>query len=154
MAQKYFEDIIEGYKVTTKSREITQEMIDDFARVTGDVNPIHVSEEHVSDSLFGRTIAKGKRIAHGELTSAVAMGLLNDYDLLEGMGLYSITKKYLRPVWPGDSIYIVFTVVGKEAMERVNAFGILVCEMEVFNQEDKEIVQMQVRILAERRNPS
>ena len=31
MAQKYFEDIEEGYTLATGSREITQEMINDFA---------------------------------------------------------------------------------------------------------------------------
>jgi acyl dehydratase len=153
MAQKYFEDIQEGYSVTTKSRKITQQMINAFARVTGDFNPIHIDKGRVSNSLFGRTIAKGKRIAHGELTSAIAIGLLNDHDLLEGMGLKSVEKTYTNPVWAGDSVYTVFRVAKKEMLEKMKRFGLLICDMKVFNQDDEMVVYMQIKIFAELRSP-
>lgn len=152
MARKYFEDLEKGYTVRTCLREITQEMINAFAEITGDKNPIHIKEHRVSESEFGRKVARGKRIAHGELTSAVAIGLLNDYDMLEGMGLLETNKMYKRPVWPGDSIYCVCEVLECHPFPRMNEFGVVVCGIKVFNQNDKEVIDMEVHILAERRN--
>jgi 3-hydroxybutyryl-CoA dehydratase len=41
------------------SREVTTELIADFARVTGDHDPIHVDPEYAATTEFGRVIAHG-----------------------------------------------------------------------------------------------
>lgn len=65
---------------TSEWLEITQEMIDDFARVTGDNNWIHVDVERAA-----RELPEGKTIAHGLLT----LSLITDL----GASLYRIKRR-------------------------------------------------------------
>mgnify|MGYP000221098455 FL=1 len=54
----YLEDLKVGMKSTTTS-VITGEMIDTFADITGDHNPIHVDAEFAATTQFGQRIAHG-----------------------------------------------------------------------------------------------
>jgi len=58
--------------------EVTQEKIDDFARVTGDDQWIHVDPERAKDTPFGGTIA------HGYYTLCLAPRFSYDMFSLEG----------------------------------------------------------------------
>ncbi|MBA7557524.1 (R)-specific enoyl-CoA hydratase [subsurface metagenome] len=53
-----------GYK-TTHMKTITENDIKLFAEVSGDFNPVHVSEEYAKKTFFGG------RIAHGALAQAL-----------------------------------------------------------------------------------
>jgi len=48
------------------SKKITDQLIRQFADVSGDYNPIHLEEDFAKDTRFG------KRIAHGMLTENVS----------------------------------------------------------------------------------
>jgi 3-hydroxybutyryl-CoA dehydratase len=49
----------------SKERMVTDELIRQFAEISGDFNPIHLDEEFAKKTRFGR------RIAHGMLSGAV-----------------------------------------------------------------------------------
>ncbi len=53
------------------SRHVTQRMIDDYAKASGDFNPIHVDPDFARNGPFGRTIA------HGLMTLAFVAQMLN-----------------------------------------------------------------------------
>lgn len=55
---------------TTEWIEVTQQLIDDFAKVSGDHNWIHVGVERARKELSG-----GKTIAHGMLTLSLMTGM-------------------------------------------------------------------------------
>lgn len=57
------EDIQVGMEASF-SREITESLVNSFAEITGDYNPVHVDEEYANNTRF-----KG-RIAHGLLTAS------------------------------------------------------------------------------------
>jgi 3-hydroxybutyryl-CoA dehydratase len=80
------------------TRVITGEDILRFAEITGDRNPVHISEEFAARTRFG------ERIAHGILTAGLISAVIGMK--LPGPGcLYvSQTLAFLAPVKIGDEI--------------------------------------------------
>ena len=85
-------------------KEVTQEMIDRFADLTGDHNWIHVDTERAATGPFGKTIA------HGYLTLSLVPPLLGE--LLEVQGItmpinYGIDRlRFPSPVPVGSRIRV------------------------------------------------
>ena len=80
------------------TRTITGDDIDAFARLTGDGNPLHVDEAFAARSRFGR------RVAHGLLSAGLISAVLGTK--LPGPGAIYLqqTFRFVRPVYPGDTI--------------------------------------------------
>ncbi len=80
------------------TKVITEEDILRFAEITGDRNPVHLSEEFAAQTRFG------ERIAHGILTAGLISAVIGMK--LPGPGcLYvSQTLSFLAPVKIGDEI--------------------------------------------------
>ena len=88
----------------TKSREVTDELIRQFAEVSGDYNPIHLDEE------FAKTTRFGKRIAHGMLGGAFISAVLG-YEISVRKIIYlSQTLKFVAPVFIGDTVTAKATI--------------------------------------------
>ena len=86
-------------------RIITDELIRNFAELSGDFNPIHLDEEFARNTMFGR------RIAHGMLSGALISAVLG-YEFKERKIVYlSQTMKFTAPVFIGDTITVAATVV-------------------------------------------
>lgn len=97
-------DLKIGDKFTT-SREITDELIQKFAELSGDYNPIHLEEEFAKNTRFGR------RIAHGMLSGAFISAVLG-YEFKERKIVYlSQTMRFTAPTFIGDTITTTATVV-------------------------------------------
>jgi len=67
----YLEDLELGMKAETRAT-ITEEMIDTFADITGDHNPIHVDEAAAKAAGFDG------RIAHGALSASFISAVLGN----------------------------------------------------------------------------
>jgi len=82
----------------TVSKTITHADIEAFAALTGDRNPLHLDDAFARRSRFGRPIAHGTLVA-GVISAALGM-------VLPGPGaIYlSQTLKFLKPVYPGDTV--------------------------------------------------
>jgi 3-hydroxybutyryl-CoA dehydratase len=80
------------------SHTVTETVIDDFARATGDFNPIHLDQAYAEKTHF-----KG-RIAHGVLSIGYISSVLGN--LLPGPGGIYLSQevKFLAPVRIGDII--------------------------------------------------
>jgi len=80
------------------SNTVTETVINDFAKATGDFNPIHLDQTYAEKTYF-----KG-RIAHGVLSVGYISSVLGN--LLPGPGgiLLSQEVKFLAPVRIGDII--------------------------------------------------
>lgn len=80
------------------SKTVTETDVNDFARVTGDFNPLHIDQAYAEKTIF-----KG-RIAHG----ALAIGLLSNVfgNMLPGPGTIHLSHeaRFLAPVRIGDTI--------------------------------------------------
>ncbi len=82
----------------TFSKTITHADIEAFAALTGDRNPLHLDDAFARQSRFGRPIAHGVLVA-GVISAALGM-------VLPGPGAIYLrqTLKFLRPVYPGDTV--------------------------------------------------
>ena len=80
------------------SQTITETVINDFAKATGDFNPIHLDQIYAEKTRF-----KG-RIAHGALSMGYISSVLAN--LLPGPGSIYLSQevKFLAPVRIGDII--------------------------------------------------
>src|SRR6185503_4825466 len=86
------------------TREISDELIREFAALSGDHNPIHLDEEFAKQTRFGR------RIAHGMLSGAFISAVLG-YEFKERKIVYlSQTMKFTAPAYLGDTITTTATV--------------------------------------------
>ena len=82
----------------SRTQTITDEMIQSFANLTGDTNPVHLDDTYAAGTRFGR------RIAHGMIAAGlISATLAND---LPGPGTVYVsqTLEFKRPVYPGDTI--------------------------------------------------
>ena len=93
-----------GDEMTVLSRVVTQEQISAYAEASGDHNPIHVDED------FARAVGLPGTIAHGLLD----MGIIAEAVAAWAGGaehLASLTVRFSKPLFPGDSITCTGTVV-------------------------------------------
>lgn len=83
--------------------QITEKMVQQFAELSGDFNPIHMDEEYAKNTRFGR------RIAHGMISGAIISRTLA-MELGPG-GIYmSQTLKFMSPIFIGDTVRVLLRV--------------------------------------------
>ena len=129
----YFEEFEVGQKVVSLSRTITESDIVAFAGLSGDYNQIH------TDAEFSRKTPFGQRVANGLLCLSIASGLAMRTGILEGTALAfrEIGEwKFTRPIFIGDTIYVVMNVTETKAVPRLGG-GMVTINIEVRNQRDE-----------------
>ncbi|MDP6402099.1 MAG: MaoC family dehydratase [SAR202 cluster bacterium] len=122
-------DITVGQKA---SREITvtEEMVQTFARLTGDYNPLHFDAEFTARTRFKRLIVQGG-ITTGLLNALVAMDM-------PGPGSVFVSQdwRFPRPVYIGDTIRAEATVLSIDEPKPVADIGFV-----IRNQDREEVLQ-------------
>ena len=99
----YFEDLSEG-QTAELTRVASSAVVEAFAELTGDLNPLHLNET------YARTTSFGGRIAHGMLAAAYISAVIGTK--LPGPGGVFMTQslRFRRPVKVGDSVTARVTV--------------------------------------------
>lgn len=108
----------------------TEQIVNDIARISGDVNPIHLDEEYAKHSIFK------KRIAHALFCINTVSRILGTVLPGEGTILLSQEFKYLCPVYIGDSIEV--SVVVTEIKREKNIY---VLNIDCVNQENVVVME-------------
>ena len=93
----FFEDLSIGMQ-DSYSHQITDSDIQDFARISGDHNAVHLDEDYAKQTIF-----KG-RIAHGMLTASYVSTVLGTK--LPGPGAIYVSQniRFKKPVRIGDVV--------------------------------------------------
>jgi len=99
----YFEDLSVGM-TETLSKIIASSDVVGFAQLTGDRNPIHLSEHFAAKTQFG------KRIAHGLYTASLISAVLGTRLPGPGAVYISQTLNFRAPVRIGDQVDVTVTV--------------------------------------------
>ena len=86
------------------TREVTDELIRDFAELSGDFNPIHLDDEFAKSTRFGQ------RIAHGMLSGAFISAVLGNEFKERKIVYLSQTMRFTAPTFIGDVITTTATV--------------------------------------------
>ena len=117
----YFEDLSVGM-TETHAKTVKSSDVVGFAEITGDRNPIHLSEHFAAKTPF-----KG-RIAHGLYTASLISAVIGTRLPGPGAIYISQTLKFLAPVKIGDTVEAMVEVIELNA-EKQRA--ILSCQCKV-----------------------
>lgn len=86
----------------TESTIITEEQIEEFARVTGDQNPIHMNKEKAA--LYHQP----ERVVHGLFLNSYLSAMMGMW--IPGTMIMDQQVRFLRPVRMGDQVNFQVTV--------------------------------------------
>jgi acyl dehydratase len=125
---------------TTSGRTVTEADIVAFAGLSGDFNPLHVDAEHAA-----QTIHK-QRIAHGLLVLSVMSGLSTRLAFMGAIestliGLASLTCRWKRPTFIGDTLHIELEVMEKNASVSKTDRGTIILSRKAVNQRGETVLE-------------
>jgi acyl dehydratase len=132
-------DVKVGDEAPVKSLKIDQELIDNYAHLCGDYNPIHVDLEEAAKTMFKGTIA------HGTINSEPILQVLGNY-----VGTYwppegtKVDLQFRSPVRPGDIISSNIVVKQKKPKSFLKAGAgknTLICDVFTVNDKGTECVR-------------
>lgn len=101
----------------SRTRRVTAEDIELFARASGDHNPVHLDEEYAATTQFG------KRIAHGMLTVSIISAILGNDLPGEGSIYLGQEVKFKAPVYIGDEITATVACIKYREDRRIATFS-------------------------------
>ena len=116
-----------GYK-TTHMKTITEADIVAFAGVSGDFNPVHMSEEFAKKTFFAG------RVAHGAIAISLISAAMAKFPGL--VILLAHSSKFLRPVRIGDTVTVVAEVISARKDK-----GIITAKNTCTNQRGEAVVE-------------
>lgn len=129
-----FEELNVGMKESF-TVTVTDEMMEAFRQLSGDVNPLHCDEDYATRSGFPG------RVVYGMLTAAFYSTLAGVYLPGERSILQGVDSKFRSPVYIGDTL----TVTGRVA-EKNDTFRMITVKAEIFNQQGKKISKATLQV--------
>ena len=130
-----FNDIEIG-QTETFELVITESMLDDFARLSGDYNPLHMNENYAYSTIFKR------RVCHGMLLASFFSRLVGMYIPGKNALYFSQTLKFIHPCFIDDTLKIEGKVLDKSESTKL-----ITLKTSVFNDMGKCIIDGQAKVL-------
>ena len=146
----YWEDFVVGGVREFGAMPVTREAVIAFASQF-DPQPFHLHDDAAQASLFGRLAASGWH------TCAMAMRMMCDEYLLDSASLGSPgieSLKWLKPVYPGDTLAVRLTTVDSRPMKSRPDVGLVRSHWEVLNQHGEAVLSMEGWGMFRRRTPA
>ena len=114
----------------TLKKTISEKDINQFARISGDYNPVHVNLDKARESIFG------ERIAHGMLIASYISTVLGMKMPGEGTIFLEQSCKFIKPVRIGDTIevFVEFEEIINEKK------GIIRLTNSIYNQNNEKVL--------------
>ncbi len=112
MKESYSIDEITIGMSASYSQTLTDSDVKQFARVSGDHNPVHLDENYAENSRYK------KRIAHGLLSASFFSALFGTK--LPGKGCVYVGQNlnFKRPVYLGDTVTATVTVSSLDVLKK------------------------------------
>ena len=137
--RKHFEEIEIGDTVITDTHLVTLDNIEDFAELSGDKFYAHMDENSLDGTIFT------ERVAHGYYIMSRAAGLFVDPPKGPVLLNYGIDEcRFTKPVYPGMTIGVKFTVKEKINQEKKDADdiakGIVKFMVDVYDDEGETVM--------------
>lgn len=142
----YWEDLVLGDVVTGPGVTLTDAHLLQWTGLTGDWLKIHLDDEYAARGHFGR------RVGHGPLTMALAIGLVTQAQVFGNavawLGADDVRAR--APVFPGDTIQSEATVAHTRPTSRPDR-GIWGLDYAVYNQDDVPVMTFRSTLMIYRR---
>lgn len=107
-----FDEIMLGVK-TKFTVQINESTINEFARISGDHNPLHMDEQYAAKTQFG------KRVCHGMLLTSFFSRLVGMHMPGKNALYFSQTLNFQTPCFVGDKVTIEGEVIDKSQSTRI-----------------------------------
>ena len=144
---RYFEDLTVGERFYIPSRTVTDANFAAFQTVSADNHPIHYDIEYCRERGHPGPLAHGFQVlcftAAGAGTLAHVIG-----DSL--IAFIEQSSKFLKPVYPGDTLYPSLTVA---ALIPQHTTGVVTIAVTVHNQKNELVLSGEQKYLLRKRNP-
>lgn len=134
---QYFEDIEVGAVQRFGAYPVTRDEVVEFARKY-DPQPFHLSDEAAASTHFGRLSASGWHTCAMVMSMVVANLQANRQAGLGSPGIDEL--RWLKPVYPGDTLSCETEVLEKRRSEKRPEMGIFKSRMTVTNQNDVPVM--------------
>ena len=146
----WFENMEVGRIDRYGSKRVERDEVLDFARKY-DPQPFHLDDAAAAaNPLFGRLAASGWH------TAAMAMRMTADHwaglgerAILGGAGIDEL--RWLKPVYPGDTLRCEAEVIATRASDTKPDRGIVTVRTTVFNQDEAAVVSQIAKVMMRRR---
>ena len=107
-----FEDLFVGQKVTF-SEKIDESLLIDFAKLSGDFNPLHMDEDYASNTNFE------KRVCHGMLLASFFSQLVGMYLPGKNSLYFSQSLNFRNPCFVDDEVTIAGEITEKKSNTKI-----------------------------------
>ena len=84
---------------------ITEDIVNEYSKISQDMNPVHLDDEYAKNSIFK------KRIAHGMLLGGYISSIIANEYPGEGSIYLQQTLNFLNPCYIGDEIEVVIELI-------------------------------------------
>ena len=139
MNEKICEFTIDNIIIGTKKKfnvTISEEIVNDFAKLSGDYNPLHMNKEYAASTSFK------KRVVHGMLLASFLSRMDGMYLPGKHALYFSQSLNFVNPCFVGEKI----TVEG-EVIDKSLATKIIKLKTRVTNEQGKVLVHGESRVL-------
>ena len=139
MNEKICEFTIDDITIGTKKKfdvTITEEVVNDFAKLSGDYNPLHMNKEYAASTSFK------KRVVHGMFLASFFSKLVGVHLPGKNALYFSQSLKFVNPCFIGEKI----TVEG-EVVDKSIATKIIKLQTRITNEQGKILVDGETRVI-------
>ena len=112
LSEYNFDEIMLGAK-TKFTVQIDESTVNEFARISGDYNPLHMDEKYAAKTQFG------KRVCHGMLLSSFFSRLVGMYLPGKNALYFSQTLNFQTPCFIGDKVTIEGEIIDKSQSTKI-----------------------------------
>ena len=116
--------VFSAYRVGQRAeffQTISEKMVRDFARLSGDQNPLHTKKAYAKTTAFGRTIA------HGMLGGALFSRLIGMYLPGKNSLYLQQTLKFRKPIFPGARVAVTGEIINKSESMSLLTIRTIIC---------------------------
>ena len=114
---------------------ITDDLVQQFAQLSGDCNPIHLSDE------AAQRLGFSQRVAHGVIQASLLSAIVGMDLPGPGSLIHRLEMKWQKPCYPGDRITLAL-----EITEEHESVQTVVCQFTVTNQQGEVISRGLVQV--------
>ena len=139
MNEKICEFTIDNIIIGTKKKfnvTISEEMVNDFAKLSGDYNPLHMNKEYAASTSFK------KRVVHGMLLASFLSRMDGMYLPGKHALYFSQSLNFVNPCFVGEKITVEGEVIDKSLTTKI-----IKLKTRVTNEQGKVLVHGESRVL-------
>ncbi len=114
---------------------VTEQMLNQFAQITGDLNPLHHEEQ------FAQAQGHPGRVAFGMLTASFLSTLAGVYLPGRYSLIHEVETKFPKPVYIGDELTVKGSVT-----ERNETFRFFTMKVVITNQKNEKVLRGKMKV--------